>query len=613
MTKLIAEIGINHNGSYKIANKICDFLCKIDAWGIKFQYRNINNYLKQRKSDEIGKEILDEEILKNFLSPKKIISLSKKIRKQGVKVGISFFTSKDVNDFKGFNFDFYKIPSAVCDNFQLIDKIKNKKNIFISLGTKNDQEIMKLRTQYNKILKKKFGVFHCVSNYPLLPINSNLFYLDKLKKIFKNSYIGYSSHDNNLLIPSLALGKKLDFIERHVTFDKNAKGLDHSSSSNFSEIEQLNFLCKNIEKIYFSNQNNRKIVNQGELINLQNLGIGYSSKKFLKKGKRILAKDIEEKYGKSLGSPYTEIINKVLKKDLKKGQLIDSSYFEKKKKLSPISLKKLDKNLISLPIRPKDYKLIDGEFGLKHYEFHLSFNDVKNLKFEKLNKNFLKKKFFSVHAPDYCDENHILDIFSNDLKIKKKSELIINKCVDFCRYLSKITNFNAKLICSFSKINKNENKKIFYAKLSKYILKIKHKKNILILPQWLPTCAWYFGGSNQISVFSDPKDLAILKSLRLYICMDISHFLLSCNFNKIRPDNFFKKYLNLYKHYHISDAIGVDGEGVLLGSGEISKTQILPTIFKRKKNISVIETWQGHLNGYNLFKKDISYLLKNIF
>ena len=71
-------------------------------WGIKFQYRNINNYLKQRKSDEIGKEILDEEILKNFLSPKKIISLSKKIRKQGVKVGISFFTSKDVNDFKGF-------------------------------------------------------------------------------------------------------------------------------------------------------------------------------------------------------------------------------------------------------------------------------------------------------------------------------------------------------------------------------------------------------------------------------------------------------------------------------------------------------------------------------
>ena len=67
--------------------------------------------------------------------------------------------------------------------------------------------------------------------------------------------------------------------------------------------------------------------------------------------------------------------------------------------------------------------------------------------------------------------------------------------------------------------------------------------------------------------------------------MDISHFLLSCNFNKIR-DNFFKKYLNLYKHYHISDAIGVDGEGVLLGSGEISKTQILPTIFKRKKYFS---------------------------
>ena len=115
-----------------------------------------------------------------------------------------------------------------------------------------------------------------------------------------------------------------------------------------------------------------------------------------------------------------------------------------------------------------------------------------------------------------------------------------------------------KLICSFSKINKNENKKKFYAKLSKYILKIKHKKYFDIT-SIDATCAWYFGGSNQISVFSDPRDLAILKSLRLYICMDISHFYFRVILIKIRPDNFFKKYLNLYKHYHISDAIGVDG------------------------------------------------------
>jgi len=48
MTKLIAEIGINHNGSYFQAKNLCKKLCEIGVWGIKFQYRNIKNYKTEK-------------------------------------------------------------------------------------------------------------------------------------------------------------------------------------------------------------------------------------------------------------------------------------------------------------------------------------------------------------------------------------------------------------------------------------------------------------------------------------------------------------------------------------------------------------------------------------
>ena len=104
MTKIIAELGINHYGSIKICKKMIDQSLNAGCWGIKFQYRNLKrNYIYNKNNSEIGLEIINREVKKNYLKPNIIKKLSNYARNLGLKVGISFFRSEDINDFKNVN------------------------------------------------------------------------------------------------------------------------------------------------------------------------------------------------------------------------------------------------------------------------------------------------------------------------------------------------------------------------------------------------------------------------------------------------------------------------------------------------------------------------------
>ena len=84
--------------------------------------------------------------------------------------------------------------------------------------------------------------------------------------------------------------------------------------------------------------------------------------------------------------------------------------------------------------------------------------------------------------------------------------------------------------------------------------------------------------------------------------------MLSCNYHKLNLDKIFFDNLKIYDHYHLSDAKGIDGEGVKLGAGVLFKTKLLNYILNQKQKIIVLETWQGHLNSGEGFKRDIKRL-----
>ena len=612
MTKLIAELGINHGGHFQNAKKLIQQAAEIGCWGIKFQYRDLKNYFKKRhKETELGKEIIDHEIKKNFLTEKQILKLTIYGKKLGLKCGISFFSEIDVNNFSNKLFDFYKIPSPVCDNYKLIRKLKNlKKKLIISFGGKNYNEINKI-IQQNKLNSKNIVIMHCISNYPLIETNSNLGFIDKLKKRYKNCEIGYSSHENNILNSILCLAKNIDFIERHITLNKNLKGLDHSSSSDIDEFKKFQNYNLNFYKIFIDK--NKFQVNQGEILNLQNLGMSYHFKKNLKKGTKLKRSNIYLNYP-NIGITDLNLLkylNKEILEDCKKDYPVTESCF-KKIEIKNKQSKLLNKANFSLPIRPKDYLMIDNEVKLNNYEFHMSYNDINNFKISNYQKKFLINKNFTFHMPDYCDSNHILDFFSDNKLIRKKSINLLKETIRICNQISKINKKKIKIIVSLSKLSFSGKTEDYYKKIKKLSQKLKFKNKTELLPQWLPVKAWYFGGSVDTKAFSNPQHLAYLKKINLKICLDISHFILSCNYYKLSPDLYYKKYKNLFMHYHFADAKGDDGEGLSLGKGSLIKLKLFKNILDDKKKIKVLETWQGHLNnGFN-FKKDILKLSKYI-
>jgi len=613
MTKIISEIGINHNGSVAVCKKMVLESFRAGSWGIKFQYRNLERYIKNsKKTSEIGLEIIDKEIKRNYLKPKDIIKISKYAKKLGLKVGISYFYQEDLFDFKKYNFDFYKIPSAVALDIDLIKSLSKKnKKILISLGSKTENDILFLKKKINFERIKNIVLLHCTSNYPLNPINANIGFIDRLKKIFPNNQIGYSSHENDIYNCIISLTKNIDFIERHYTLDKNSTGLDHTSSSNFEEMEKLCFYAKNINLI--SSQKIIKNLNQGEKINLQNLGKSAYSLSAFKKGEKIKLSKIYFKSPK-IGLSSIEVskyIKKKLLKDLLPNEPITIEHFVKHPNFNLDLITFMNSKNLSIPIRPHDYFIMHQIFNSKNYEFHLSFNDVNNFDIKKINKLFLKNKRFSVHGPDYCNENNILDIFSNNKIIKKISRALLIKSVKICKSLENVSGNKVLMIQSFSSDNKNINKLKYYLLLKKYIKYIEKKFNILILPQWLPPYAWYFGGSVKMFLFCNPKDLLFLNKNKIKICMDLSHFTMSCNYYQEKLNRKLKQYQSLFYHYHLSDASGIDSEGLPLGEGDLIKDNLnnLRKIINSKK-VKVLETWQGHLNDGYIFKSEISKLKK---
>jgi len=165
------------------------------------------------------------------------------------------------------------------------------------------------------------------------------------------------------------------------------------------------------------------------------------------------------------------------------------------------------------------------------------------------------------------------------------------------------TNRQCLIIGSFS-MNELEDKNDFYHNYKKYVSAIEDSSGVTILAQWLPKMAWYFGGSVKVDLFSSVKDIEMCVKYQVPICLDIAHLILSANYYKEDWKIWYDKLIPLSKHIHLSDAVGIDGEGVPFGEGDIhSLDDILlhPTV-------KVLEIWEGHLVEGEKFSDALEYL-----
>lgn len=604
MAKVIAEIGINHESSEVVAKKLIDAAYISGCWAVKFQYRSPKGFYSS--AQEIGDELINEQLNKNYLSLAKIKRLTNYANKRNLKVGISFFTVKDFNEIlkSKIRFDFYKIPSAEFSNSDLVLKAKSSNKLLIlSTGGHTLNDIKKQLKLYN--FSENTVVLHCTSNYPSEIGSQNLSSILELKKI-RNIEVGYSSHDIDYEVVFMAASLGAKYIERHITLDKLGDGLDDSSSSELEDFIRINKILNNYEKIL---GDSKKPVNQGEIINLQNLGTSLYAKRKLQKNKLVDINDFNTKAPRK-GLTQDQIkkyIHKPLIKDININEAITKSHFIKNHELTNKDFDFMNIHKLSIPIRFHDMEWIFNEFKIKNFEFHLSYKEVKNISINSLqNKSkYFENKLFSYHLPDYINSYELFNPLSEDESIRKESRNILNTVIEISKVASKDSNISPIFVSSLSQ-NDFKDKEVYFKKLKIFIKEIYEYSNVLFLPQWLPKQAWYFGGAYDIKLFSAEEDIDFIKKNDIKICLDIAHLIMSANSANSDWKLWLKELTPYTKHYHLSDSYGTDGEGVDFGKGDLGDPRRIISM----DDVKVLEVWQGHLNQFQGFKSAVKSLRK---
>ena len=231
---IIAEIGINHNGSMNLAKKMITEAKNCGADFVKFQKRDINLVYDKKALDAYrespwGKTNRDQKKGLEF-GRKDFDEIDKFCKK--IKVGwfASAWDENSLNFLKKYNLKYNKIASAMIANIKLLKKVaKEKKHTFISTG----MSTMKMIEDAVKIFKKNkcsFELMHCISAYPFDDKIANLNFINILKKKFSCD-VGYSGHEKGgLAISYAASAMNITSLERHFTLDRSMYGSDQSAS-----------------------------------------------------------------------------------------------------------------------------------------------------------------------------------------------------------------------------------------------------------------------------------------------------------------------------------------------------------------------------------------------
>ena len=598
MGNIIAEIGLNHGGDLTVAKRLIRQAKEAGCWGVKFQYREIESFYKTQ--DEVADTIIFEEIKKNFISIDAFSALAYFCKGLKINFGISLFRVQDLDKLDKIisQIDFFKVPSAECLNIYLLEELKTRnKPIFVSSGAHETDEVIKYLAAY----KTDITLLHCISNYPTLLGTQDLKVISRYKESgFLN--VGYSSHDDEWEVCLLALAEGAQWIERHITLTKDANGLDHSSSSTQEEFFKLAKFSSEFDRILGVSNH---LPNQGELINLQNLGTSLYAKREIKAGERTCIEDFEIKaprVGISPDSFTSQYNSKIIYKKLEKGKPLSIKNFSNSDEEINVDVKKFSRNKnIGLPVRLHDYVFIKDKFDLKTYEFHLSFSEALTGDFKRVVAEIDSEENISIHLPDYIPGSRLLDPISRDSEIKSISRELIQKVDKFARNIEDKISKRVNIVGSFSKCHN----KTRYDNLDE-IFEYLYHTNTNILPQWLPVFAWYFGGSVKLDLFNSYEDIKYIKSNGCKICLDLSHLVMASCHYKVSWKLWYQELLPFVEHLHISDAADATSEGLMFGDGMIGDFSNILSVDKLK----IIECWQGHINEGEGFRQSLDILYR---
>jgi N-acetylneuraminate synthase len=277
---IIAEIGINHNGSLDIAKKLIDEAVNAKADAVKFQKRTPEICVPQSQWHTIrdtpwGLMTYIDYKRKTEFGHAEYAEIDQYCREKGIDWFVSAWDTESVDFMQHFETPLYKLASASLTDIPLIEKILfTGRPLMLSTGMSTMREIENA-VQFVRRFDSDYplSIAHSTSAYPCKPEELNLRMIHTLKNMFPDTPIGYSGHETGLATTVAAVAMGATFVERHFTLDRAMWGSDHAASV---EPQGFQRLVRDIRDVELAAGDGIKKVYESELTPMKRLRVHIS-------------------------------------------------------------------------------------------------------------------------------------------------------------------------------------------------------------------------------------------------------------------------------------------------------------------------------------------------
>jgi len=249
-TYIIAEIGINHNGSLEIAKKLIDSAASSDCDAVKFQKRTSHLCVPAQqqgvmKQTPWGTMTYLEYRDRVEFNEAEYREIDRYCKEKGIMWFASCWDEPSIDFLEQFSPVCHKVCSAALTNDNLLRRLNSMgRPIILSTGMSTMKEI---RHAVSLLDQDRLLIAHCTSSYACKPEELNLNMIKTLRREFRCP-IGYSGHELGLITTCAAVAIGAAFVERHITLDRSMWGNDQKASLEPGDLKQLVRDIREIEK-----------------------------------------------------------------------------------------------------------------------------------------------------------------------------------------------------------------------------------------------------------------------------------------------------------------------------------------------------------------------------
>lgn len=593
---VIAEIGINHNGSLDEALFLVHAAAEAGADAVKFQKRTLSeiyvpSLLNDPNSAEWSFQYLIPQLQALELSHEDFRVLEQEAHQLGIDFIVTPFDQVSADFVAGLKLDAVKFSSADLTNWPLIAHALGKISCpaIFSTGMWEDDVIRRCAEFIRANFNNRYALLLCQSTYPAPPEALNLRYLETLKSLAP--MVGYSGHERGVEASVLAYGLGATIIEKHITRDIHQLGPDHKASLTpplFAElVHQLR-----LARVMLGE--NKKNITQAELLNKEVFAKSLVVKRDMAVGEVLQLEDIKfMSPGKGVTPDrLQEVIGKPLMRAKKADEYVTFQDFQEALTVADWPSFEFAKEW-GVKCRFHDFEIYKT-LKTPVVEFHCSDVDVvADVSAESQHSALI------IHAPEIIGRD-LFDLCTDNGEVVSKSIDILEKTIARTRQLAPgfRSGVKPKIVLhvgGMSLLDGNYDCAALTRKAEKALRDI-DLDGVDLLPENLPPRPWYLGGQWHQYGFMRAEDMAsFCKSLSLGMTFDVCHAQLYCKYAGIDLVDYAKVILPYIRHVHISDAHGIDGEGVQIGEGELD----LDALFRYLEKLPfswVPEIWSGHVN-----------------